>query len=64
MAAKATTVPAYEPETDYDLEVAKPVTVNFFKYLPRHQIVAKGSLINDIVKEYGEDAIRSANPRG
>lgn len=56
MAAK----PKYEDAAEYALQVSRPVTVGAFKYLPRHQVVAKGSLLNQIVEEHGEDAIRAA----
>lgn len=61
--AKQTDQPLYDPEATYDLTVAKPVSVGPFKYLPRHSIEAKGSLINKIIEEHGEDAIRSADRR-
>lgn len=61
--AKAATSPAYVPDATYDLVVRRPVTVGSFKYLPRHTIEAKGELINRIVEEHGEDAIRSADLR-
>lgn len=61
--AKQTDQPPYDPEAAFDLTVARPVSVGPFKYLPRHSIEAKGSLINQIIEEHGEDAIRSADPR-
>lgn len=54
--------PIYEPEKTFTLFVRKPVTIGSFKYLPRHSVLAKGSLINRIIEEYGPDAIRSAEP--
>ena len=62
--ANQTDKPPYDAEATYDLTVAKPVSVGPFKYLPRHSIEAKGSLIIAIIEEYGPDAIRSAEPRG
>jgi hypothetical protein len=55
--------PTYQPEADYDLQVSRPVKIGSFKYLPRHQVAAKGSLINMIIEQEGEDAIRSAVAR-
>ena len=55
--------PAYAPEAEYDLQVSRPVNIGPFKYLPRHNTVAKGALLNQIVEEHGTDAIRTADPR-
>ena len=55
--------PTYQPDAEYDLQVSRPVMVGPFKYLPRNQVVAKGSLLNQIVEEHGPDAIRTAVPR-
>ena len=55
--------PAYQPEAEYQLQVSRPIKVGAFKYLPRDNIVAKGSLLNAIVEEHGQDAIRTAEPR-
>lgn len=52
--------PTYQPDADYELQVSRPIMVGSFKYLPRHQVVAKGALLNRIVEEHGQDAIRSA----
>ncbi|MCO5734132.1 hypothetical protein [Rhizobium sp. SSA_523] len=54
--------PIYQPEKTFTLFVKKPVSIGSFRYLPRHSVLAKGSLINSIIKEYGPDAIRSAEP--
>lgn len=55
--------PTYQADADYDLQVSRKVTVGAFTYLPRHQVVAKGSLVNRIIEQEGEDAIRSAIAR-
>lgn len=57
------TEPTYQPDDDYDLQVSRPIVVGPFKYLPRQQLVAKGELLNLIVQEHGQDAIRTAVPR-
>lgn len=61
--AESATTPAYDPDATYDLYVSRPVPVGPFKYLPRHKIEAKGTLINQIIEEHGADAIRSADRR-
>lgn len=55
--------PIYQPDAEYDLQVSRPLKVGSFKYLPRHQVVAKGALLNQILEEHGPDAIRTAVPR-
>lgn len=60
--ATTTTEAPYDPEKSYKLVVRIPVQVKSAKYLPRHDLTALGSVLNDIVKDYGANAIRSADP--
>lgn len=55
--------PIYEDDTVYAVSFTKVVTRGAFKYLPRHNPVMKGSALNDIVREYGADVVRTAEPR-
>lgn len=53
----------YQADTLYDARVTKPCKVGPFEYLPRHKMEARGSLLNQIVELYGEDALEYANPK-
>jgi hypothetical protein len=59
----AATPPAYDPDAEYQVRIAFPVRVGPFEYLPRDDLKAKGSLLNQIVEEHGADAIATADLR-
>ncbi len=55
--------PVYDPEAEYAARVAWPVRIGPFEYLPRDDLIAKGSLLNQIVEKEGPDAVASAELR-
>lgn len=57
---EAASPPAYDPDTSYEVRVARPVSVGPIKYLPRDVIEMRGARLNRIVEEHGHDAIAAA----
>ena len=55
--------PAYEPEREYDVRLARPVRHGGMKLLPRDAHVMTGAAILAIVEAEGEDVIDGAAPR-
>jgi hypothetical protein len=52
----------YEPETIYLVQLARPVKVGPFKYLPRERPRLTGQHLNLLIEENGADAVTSAEP--
>lgn len=53
---------AFDDSKTYRMRVAYPVRVGPFKYLPRDEHEAAGSLLNRLVTENGPDVIATAEP--
>lgn len=54
--------PAYEPETEYQVTLARPVTVYGQQFLPLHQHTIRGDTLTLIVQENGADVVAAAAP--
>jgi hypothetical protein len=59
MAKKSQT---YEPEAEYEVTLAKPVTIFGQQLLPLHQHEMLGKVIAQIVEENGADVVAHAAP--
>ena len=64
MADKTYSMDDFDPDALYSLRVSRPATTpDGFKYLPRHEIDARGIVIIQLIDQEGADIVRSAEPR-
>lgn len=54
--------PTYAPETDYEVKLARPVTVFGQQLLPLHDHKISGDVLTKIITENGADVVADATP--
>lgn len=63
--AKSTTAaeaPKYDPDAEYDVTLAKVVTLFGIQFLPLHQHTMTGRTLLQLVEENGADVVAAATP--
>ena len=52
----------YDDEAEYSVKLSRPVKSGAIRLLPASRIIIKGSLLNRLVAENGEDVIDDVGP--
>lgn len=57
MAKAPKIVPAYEPETAYDVRITRVASVGNLRLLPKNLHTMPGKTLNALIDEHGEDLV-------